>query len=74
VCAATPTSCASSSEETTVFVAAPMATIQIDAVQTPTFSVVVQGSVTTPFNPDVNRIFPEFIDNHGVVRGRARPH
>ena len=51
-----------------------MATIQIDAVQTPTFSVAAQSSGTIPFDPDVNRFFLEFIDTHGVVRGRARRH
>ena len=47
------------------------ATVQIDAGQTPTFSIFVQGTGVIDFDPAVNRIFVEFRDVTDAVRGKT---
>ena len=44
-------------------------TAMITANATPTFSVFVQGSGTVPFQPAANRIFVQFEDAGGAIRG-----
>jgi hypothetical protein len=44
-------------------------TTQIDANETPTFGIFVQGSGNVPLDPAVNRIFVRFKDGGGVTRG-----
>ena len=45
---------------------------QIDAGQTPTFAVFVQGTGSiVPFDPASNRIFLRFKDGGGITRGSA---
>ena len=46
-------------------------TVQIDAGQTPTFSIFVQGSGTIPLDAAANRVFVEFRDAGDVVRGKT---
>lgn len=48
---------------------APALQLAIDADDTPTFAVFVQGSGTVAFAPAVNRVFVHFTDASGAVRG-----
>jgi hypothetical protein len=47
----------------------PSVTRTIDANETPTFSIFVFGSGQVPFLPGINRIFVQFADANGAVRG-----
>jgi hypothetical protein len=47
----------------------PTVTTQIDAGETPTFGIFVQGTGDIPFDPATNRIFVRFKDAGGVTRG-----
>jgi hypothetical protein len=42
---------------------------QIDAGETPTFGIFVQGQGQVPFDPAANRVFVRFSDAGGVTRG-----
>jgi T5SS/PEP-CTERM-associated repeat protein len=44
---------------------------QIDAGQTPTFAIFVQASGAIPLDPAANRVFVEFRDPGGAVRGKT---
>jgi hypothetical protein len=44
-------------------------TTQIDAGETPTFGIFVQGTGAIPSDPAANRIFVRFKDAGGVTRG-----
>jgi hypothetical protein len=44
-------------------------TTTINANDTPTFAVFVQGSGNVPFDPAVNRVFVRFNDGGNVTRG-----
>ena len=48
---------------------APIVTTQINAGETPTFSIFATGSGTVPFDAATNRIFVRFSDSAGVLRG-----
>ena len=47
----------------------PAVSTTINADATPTFSIFVSGGGTVPFDPANNRIFVQFADTNGVVRG-----
>jgi virginiamycin B lyase len=47
----------------------PSVTLTINAHETPTFSVFVLGKGQVPFLPAINRIFVQFADGNGIVRG-----
>jgi hypothetical protein len=47
----------------------PNATTQINAGETPTFAVFVQGQATVPFDPAQSRVFVRFKDAGSVTRG-----
>jgi hypothetical protein len=53
--------------------AAPAASVvtQIDAEQTATYTVIVEGAGVMPFDPAVSRVFVEFRDADDVVRGKT---
>jgi len=46
-------------------------TVAINAQETPTFGVFVANAAPVAFAPAVNRLFVQFEDNAGVVRGRT---
>jgi len=47
------------------------ATTTINTGQTPTFGIFVTGSGTVPFDPANNRVFVQFADSNGNVRGET---
>jgi hypothetical protein len=47
----------------------PNVTTQINANETPTFGIFVQGNGIAPFDPAANRIFVRFKDGGDVTRG-----
>jgi hypothetical protein len=49
----------------------PTVTTQVDAGETPTFGIFVQGTGNVPFDPATNRIFVRFKDGGGVTRGSS---
>ena len=48
---------------------APTTNVAIASLETPTFSIFVQGLAAVPFDPAHNRIFVRFKDSGGVIRG-----
>jgi streptogramin lyase len=48
---------------------APTAQVTINANETPTFSIFAMASGVIPFSPGVNRIFVQFSDSGGAIRG-----
>ena len=48
-----------------------MASTTISAGQTPTFGIFVTGNGTVPFDPANNRVFVQFVDSTGALRGET---
>jgi hypothetical protein len=61
------------SPSTGVCLATPAASVTttINANDTPTFAIFVQGSAAVPFQPAANRVFVQFQDAGGAIRGSA---
>jgi hypothetical protein len=47
----------------------PTVIVQVDAGATPTFAIFVFGGGMVPFDPAANRVFVQFMDGSGVIRG-----
>jgi hypothetical protein len=47
----------------------PEVSVQINAGETPTFAVLVQGAGVVSFSPAVNRVFVRFTDGGHATRG-----
>jgi virginiamycin B lyase len=61
--------CQTASDGACLAAPAPSLQLAVDANDTPTFAVFVQGSGTVPFAPAVNRVFVQFVDSTGAIRG-----